>query len=451
MKSLTKNISAGFTALCCAGAAASALPAYAADNQAPPTEKHLTTVTSVCPDFVPVGKDEIQFFGLYFNNTHIKITQHSPERKDLLLYDSDILCGIDDIYVFPAEPGDYTIAISTGKIYNSPSVYTYTQDFTIENPDYAKNNEVFYKTVYSFCGKYLLASDDNTGEGPELLYKETHMEIEQKVPMNVIGFPRYSRPRGDVSGDHKVDITDAQLTLNIYADILASVPGDVLPAAWAAADIDGSNSIDSADAQNILIFYTDAIAGNTPKWPDGTTDGAHDEKYIDKTPVIQSKEYEILVRAVPFFMNDRPEDEAKRKSEIDSAKTHFTKPVTIDASFVGDSGEFLNANGAKKLTLSFKSIGETQQFFVKNNAPAFPGFAKTEEILQFDVTDAADNNAKYTAKVYCDTCSGSDAAKLTYLKGCYIEYNVNTGEFKAYPFNEAGNPLSIYPNLLTDY
>lgn len=450
MKALMKHISAAVTALCCAGAMASALPAYAEENQASPTDAKLTTVTSVCPDFVPLGKDEIRFFGLFYNNTHIKITQHSPERKNLLLYESDIQCDPNDIYVFPAEPGDYTIEISTGKIYNSPCVYTYTQDFKIENPDYAKN-EVFFKTIYSFCGKYLHAADDNAGDAPELLASESNLEIEKKVPVDVIGFPRYARPRGDVSGDGKVDITDAQLTLNIYADILAAVPGDVLPAAWAAGDINGDNTIDSADAQNILIFYTDAIAGNTPKWPDGTTDGAHDEKYIDKTPVIRSKSYEMQIRAVAYFMNERPEDEVQRKSDIDRAKTHFTKPITIDTSFVGDSGEFLDADGAKKLTLTFKTLGETQQVFVKNNAPEFPGFAKTEEVMQFDVTDAADNNQKYTSKLFCDTCTGKDASQLTYPCGCYIEYNVNTGEFKAYPFTEAGNPLSIYPNLLTDY
>ncbi|MBQ9905440.1 MAG: dockerin type I repeat-containing protein [Oscillospiraceae bacterium] len=450
MKALMKHISAAVTALCCAGAMASALPAYAEENQASPTDAKLTTVTSVCPDFVPLGKDEIRFFGLFYNNTHIKITQHSPERKNLLLYESDIQCDPNDIYVFPAEPGDYTIEISTGKIYNSPCVYTYTQDFTIDNADYSTDPQ-YSKTIISFCGKYLRADDDNAGEMPELLSSESYYNIGEKVPYIAVGFPRYARSRGDYNGDGQVDSADAQLTLNTYADILAGIPGSVLPAAWAAGDINGDGTIDSADAQNILMFYVDAIAGNTPHWPDGTTDGAHDAKYIDHTAVMPSKSYEIQVRAVAYFMNERPEDEAERKSDIDRARTHFTKPITIDTSFVGDSGEFLDADGAKKLTLTFKTLGETQQVFVKNNAPEFPGFAKTEEVMQFDVTDAADNNQKYTSKLFCDTCTGKDASQLIYPCGCYIEYNVNTGEFKAYPFTEAGNPLSIYPNLLADY
>ena len=449
MKALMKHISAAVTALCCAGAMASAIPAYAEENQASPTDAKLTTVTSVCPDFVPLGKDEIRFFGLFYNNTHIKITQHSPERKNLLLYESDIQCDPNDIYVFPAEPGDYTIEISTGKIYNSPCVYTYTQDFTIDNADYSTEPQ-YSRTIISFCGKYLRAADDNAGEMPELLSSESYYNIGEKVPYIAVGFPRYARSRGDYNGDGQVDSADAQLTLNTYADILAGIPGSVLPAAWAAGDINGDGTIDSADAQNILMFYTDAIAGNTPHWPDGTTDGAHDAKYIDHTAVMPSKSYEIQVRAVPYFMNERPEDEAERKSAVDRARTHFTKPIQIDAAFLG-TGTFLGVpEGTKNISLSFSALGETKTITIGNTVVGFAAFNRVFEPLTFSITDTAAQSTT-ECQIDCETCSGDSLPDLTYFKGCYIEYNVNTMKMQVYPYTEVGSPLSIYPNLLADY
>ena len=441
MKAMMKRALSAAAACCCIPAMCSAFSAQAVDNQPLPDEKHTVDIETVCPGFVPTSKDEIQFFGLYYNDAHIKIVQHSPERENLVLYDADIVCAPDYVYRFAAEPGNYTISISTDTVFNSAAVSTYTQDFTIENADYAVNPS-YFKTTVLFCGKYMKTADSAEAE-PSLLMSDSYYAIEVKNPINVIGFPRYSRVRGDFNGDGKAELTDAQLTLNHYVKVLAGNPASVEPGVAAACDITGDGVLDPADAQQILMFYTANMAGNRPVWQDGTTDAAHDEKYTDYTAVFPGEAYEVHLRAVPYFKDAVPENAEKRKSDADRARTHFTKPITVDTEFVG-GGVFLGADeGTKKLSFSFKELGETQQFTIKNTNASFPGFAKTGEMLRFDVTDAADNNNKISTTISCDTCSGDTLPHVQYYKGCYIEYNVNTGEFKAYPFNEAGNPLFL--------
>lgn len=263
-----------------------ALPAYAADTPAE-TAEQIVYIESVCPDFTPLSDDLILFSGLQYNKAHIRIVQHSPERENLLLYETELDCQPQHTYVFPAEPGEYTVTIRTQTVFGCAAVSDYTQDFTIENADFSENPQ-FAKTNMVFAGAYL-RTEDSAPANPELLSAEVKYEDNIKNAVTEIGFPRYQRIRGDYNGDTAVDSADAQLTLNVYSETLAGNPSETLPAAAAACDINGDGILDSADAQYILLFYAEDIAGNTPHWPDGTTNPAYDPQYTDRTMLLSRK------------------------------------------------------------------------------------------------------------------------------------------------------------------
>lgn len=239
-------------------------------------------VGSVCPDFVPLSDDQIIFWGLPYNQTHITIVQHSPERENLVLYDTMIQSDDkNNRYIFAAEPGNYTVTISTPTVYGCHAVSTFTEELVIENPDFATGIK-FERTDVRYDCYYERTADDKETEPRRVSIIDSY-NYGTKCASTELLFPRYEQIRGDFNDDQVIDIIDAQLTLNHYTEVLAGNPSELTPAAAAACDIDGNNALDSADAQNILLFYTDDIAGNIPYWPDGTTDGAHDPAFADRT------------------------------------------------------------------------------------------------------------------------------------------------------------------------
>ena len=67
------------------------------------------TVNPVCPDFQPLSMDTVTVKGVSDEPFSVKLVQHSPERKDLVLYDS----------AFPAAAADaqrilmyYTVSLT---------------------------------------------------------------------------------------------------------------------------------------------------------------------------------------------------------------------------------------------------------------------------------------------------------------------------------------------------
>lgn len=73
--------------------------------------------------------------------------------------------------------------------------------------------------------------------------------------------------KGDVTGDGKISIEDAQNTLDAYADIIADKENTLSAAQISAADVDSDKKITVVDAQLILIYYVqNTLAGVPTTW-----------------------------------------------------------------------------------------------------------------------------------------------------------------------------------------
>ena len=73
--------------------------------------------------------------------------------------------------------------------------------------------------------------------------------------------------KGDLDGDHVVNVVDAQSALREYTELFAGNPASLTPARTHAADVDRNGSLTVEDAQLILKYYTNnAVAGKAVTW-----------------------------------------------------------------------------------------------------------------------------------------------------------------------------------------
>lgn len=265
MKCICKTLSVWTSAAILIGSAA-AMPVQAAANA--------VYAETVCEGFAPIYDDEILVNAPFEGIFAVKVVQHSPERENLVLYDGTFAGAADTDYIFRAEPGDYTVYITVDAVRNSAVKRTFSQDFTIDNPDFVKPDETFFtKTQYLFDLSLTGIAGDAAAD-PERT--EAHAEItgEVNTVTNSVSFKQYARCRGDFDGDGVTDLIDAQLTLNEYAASLtgsvSDAPADAETAA--ACDIDGDGELTAIDAQQILMFYASTLVGETPEWLDGLPD-----------------------------------------------------------------------------------------------------------------------------------------------------------------------------------
>ena len=72
---------------------------------------------------------------------------------------------------------------------------------------------------------------------------------------------------GDISGDGKVGVDDAQAALIAYTEQFAGNPVDLTAAQRKAVDVNEDGVLSVEDAQYILIFYTENnVAGKNVSW-----------------------------------------------------------------------------------------------------------------------------------------------------------------------------------------
>lgn len=255
-----------------AGSAVTAFSVPAAAAETAPKAEYIYA-DSVCEDFVPLGTDMILLRAPEtLGAVQVHIVQHSPERANLELYtftanpeeNPDALP-----YAFCAEPGDYTIEISAAVVSGSPLLRTYTKDFTIDNPDYSAADDTYSRTVYSFkLSEPKTASGKNSAAPKETALIDARSRGERVVSAEV-QFQRYAGIRGDFNGDKRIDIMDAQLTLNEYAAAMVGKQTENPANAeqTALCDIDADGELGVSDAQFILQYYAMQITGKTPDWP----------------------------------------------------------------------------------------------------------------------------------------------------------------------------------------
>ncbi len=82
------------------------------------------------------------------------------------------------------------------------------------------------------------------------------------------GSPRISpSAAGDLDGDGKVSVEDAQLTLNAYAQTVAGMDSGLTETQKAAANVNGDKEVSVEDAQLILLYYVNnTLAGTAVTW-----------------------------------------------------------------------------------------------------------------------------------------------------------------------------------------
>ncbi|MBR6718512.1 MAG: hypothetical protein IKI77_09250 [Oscillospiraceae bacterium] len=75
--------------------------------------------------------------------------------------------------------------------------------------------------------------------------------------------------RGDINGDGKIGVDDAQAALIAYTEQFAGNPVDLTDTQRKAVDVNEDGKLNVDDAQNILIYYTERnVAGNDITWED---------------------------------------------------------------------------------------------------------------------------------------------------------------------------------------
>ena len=430
MNKLTKSILSLLS--CMAAAAPCTLNAQAAEQSE--TDGNTVYIETVCPDFKPLGEDAFVFSGLYNNNVNIEIVQHSPERENLELYNTTLESDKTKLYVFRAEPGDYTVTISTASVFGGSPDCTYTQDVKIENPDYATGEDAFSATRYAFFGKYLSTADSEKAAAQKL-YEEPVLRSNSETKKGVmcaVGFPRYNRQRGDFNGDGSIDSADAQLTLNTYADALAGKTDTTQPAARHACDINGDGALDSADAQNILIYYVEETTGNTPKWPDGSTAAKFDQGYADHSAVYPGESYPVQMKLVPYFSDEVPAAEADRKAQIAAAEALLKLDVVMTLNVSEPDDAFLyNNEKRKELKLQFApQLGRFVNFNLFNSSKLYPEL--TELGIPVGVKTEGLGAQTTDSSLRLKTFRFDKDTDPAYFTGAYAEYNVNTGKWKVW-------------------
>ena len=74
---------------------------------------------------------------------------------------------------------------------------------------------------------------------------------------------------GDVNGDGKIGVDDAQTALIAYTEQFAGNPVDLTDEQRKAVDVNEDGKLNVDDAQNILIYYTETkVAGKVLTWED---------------------------------------------------------------------------------------------------------------------------------------------------------------------------------------
>ena len=85
-----------------------------------------------------------------------------------------------------------------------------------------------------------------------------------------IGTPPAQGPlRGDTDCSGEVDVTDAQLALGAYAELMAGKQSGLSDESFRAADVDLDGELSAPDAQYILLYYTQNTISMIPTaWED---------------------------------------------------------------------------------------------------------------------------------------------------------------------------------------
>ncbi len=226
---------------------------------------------TVCDGFEPYAKDIITVEVPEGLPVSVEIVQHSPERENLLLYKYD--AAEPGSYVFRAEPGSYTVTLTSDAVRGSAVRSSAFTVFVINDANDSVGDDAYDFTDFRIICSRKMIEDSETAD---VTLSEAASGLTEGVLIysQKAEFKQYGGYRGDYDGDGDTDNADAQLVLNDYAAWVAdkSFKPDQPAGRIAAADYDGDGQLTAADAQVILNFYTMTVAGQIPQWPDGIPD-----------------------------------------------------------------------------------------------------------------------------------------------------------------------------------
>lgn len=136
------------------------------------------------------------------------------------------------------------------------------------------------------------------------------------------------RLTGDFDGDLKVTATDAQKTLEFYAESIVSNVDNTVIEENSNVDIDMNGEIDVLDAQSILLYYCRTLVGDQPLWAE-----FRDVSYHDGSDwMVLSPNEEDRFARVP---NEEPFDLKGLYVEIGCAQGAPGETVTVPVYFAG--------------------------------------------------------------------------------------------------------------------
>ena len=245
------------------------LPASAVETAAPETV-HIKTV---CPGYEPLSGDQLYLTPDPAMPVRIELYQHSPERANLLLYDSTLTSKTAGTqYSCAVEPGDYTLRVTYSAVKSSKSNNRSAEyQFTVANADYSAEPDLFEQSEVRIS---LPAHACKATEALAPAAGKVSVTKKDGVLTSALSIPLdcYEGERGDFNGDSTTDVTDAQLVLKEYVEGISGKKSSASAMQSVICDIDGDGRLTTSDAQYILMFYTQSVAGKTPQWPDGAPD-----------------------------------------------------------------------------------------------------------------------------------------------------------------------------------
>lgn len=228
---------------------------------------------TVCPGYEPLSDDMLYLVPDPAVPVSIRLLQHSPERQNLLLYETTLTpSAAGTKYACAVEPGDYTLSITYAPVKSSiSSNQVIDHSFTVANADYSEKSNPFEKSEITVSMEAHLCSASET-IAPAAGTPTVKTQNGLCTSAVSIKLDYYNGERGDFDGNAVTDVSDAQLVLKEYVESLSGKKSAATAMQTAVCDIDGDGRITASDAQYILMFYTQTVAGKTPQWPDGAQD-----------------------------------------------------------------------------------------------------------------------------------------------------------------------------------
>ena len=159
-------------------------------------------------------------------------------------------------------------------------------------------------------------------EGGEPVTAETVMD--KSLPHTLYAHWTKVLETGDINGDHKVNVMDAQIAVIDYVTQMSGQETTLDAAELKAADVNGDGKLSVDDAQNILIYYVrNSVASDAVTWEELFAEQAAAETAT--TPAVTTTTMPVTTTTVTTTVTTST---AKATTSTTKATTSATKATT---------------------------------------------------------------------------------------------------------------------------